>query len=183
MLLLFSSPPPPASDLDIEFRYSGGLTNYDPHESFGGAMSSYEITGANLENLFDYISQESKVVGATDGVNPGTKDYRVIYVKIGEASTGTGANGRLWMSENSSISALSYRLAVGSLNTEIGKAATENIIPPGLTFSTAPTSQGTGLVLPNATAGDYFAIAIERSIAATNDIQTLKGPTFTVYWD
>lgn len=183
MLLLLLQQPISVIPLDIHFKYSGGINNYNPNESFGGAVSNHEITGANLENLFDYIPQASKIVGATDGTTPGTKDYRVFYIKIAEGSNTSGVNGKLWMSANDSISALSYRLAVGQLNTIVSKPVSENTMPPGLTFSPAPTSQGTGLDLPVVSGGDFVAVAIERSIAATNDTQTFNGPTFTCYWD
>lgn len=170
------------STLDIEFRYSGGLDNADPAESFGGAISNVAINLTKPENLFEYITEASKQVGATDGISPGTKDYRIIYVKILPGGTGTGTNGKLWISANNGISALSYRLAVGTKNTTIAKPATQTIMP-SMTFQTAPISQGSGLVLPDVVAGDYVPIGIERAISATQDLQTNKGPSFTVYWD
>ncbi len=170
------------SVFDIEFRYSGGVENSDPGESFGGAISNFAINVAKPENLFEYIAESSKMIGATDGATPGTKDYRLFYVKILPGGSGTGANGKIWLSANDGISSLSYRLAVGTKNTSIAKPANQTIMP-SMTFQTAPTSQGSGLVLPNIVAGDYVPIGIERSISATNDLQTNKGPSFTVYWD
>jgi hypothetical protein len=170
------------STFDIEFRYSGGLENADPAESFGGAISNIAINVGKPENLFEYIAEAGKLVGATDGISPETRDYRIIYVKILPGGSGTGTNGKLWMSANSGISALSYRLAMGAKNTTIAKPATQTI-QPSMTFQTAPTTQGSGLVLPDVVAGDYVPIGIERAISATNDLQTNQGPSFTVYWD
>jgi hypothetical protein len=169
------------STLSLEFRYSGGSDNSDPDESFGGAISTEVINTAKPENVFGYIPEASKVLGATNGTDPGRKDYRIIYLKIPLGGTGTGTTGKLWLSANDGISALSYRLAVGTKNTTIAKPANFSIMP-SMTFQTAPTSQGSGLVLPDVVAGDYVPIGIERTISATNDLQTNKGPTFSVYW-
>jgi hypothetical protein len=166
----------------IEFRYSGGMENSDPGESFGGGISNFAINVDKPENLFEYIAEASKTIGATDGETPGTKDYRLFYIKILPGGIGTGTNGKIWMSANDGIASLSYRLAVGTKNTIIAKPANQTIMP-SLTFQTAPVSQGSGLALPDVVAGDYVPIGIERSISATNDLQTNKGPSFTVAWD
>src|SRR5688572_7802858 len=183
MLLLFGGAPGgPSSDFDIEFRYSGGVDNADPRESFGGSMSNVAIIAGKPENLFGYIAEAGKLVGATEGNNLGTRDYRIVYVKILPSGIGTGTNGRLWLSGNDGIAALSYRLGVGTKNTIIAKPANRTI-QPGLTFQDAPVSRETGLVLPDVVSGDFVPIGIERAIAPTQDLQTDKGPSFTVAWD
>lgn len=155
--------------------------NRDKNESYGGGISIYPISGANVQNLFDLITEAERDIGST-GPTPGLKDYRVFYIKISNQAEGEGVAGKIWMSQNTSIDALSYRIAVGPKNTTITKPGSEHIMPPGLNFIDMPETQVTGLSLPFINPGDFIPIAIERSIASTSAGLDRNGITLSIYW-
>lgn len=170
------------SEVDISLRYSGGVSNSFASSSIGGPMSNVVIPNAVAQNLFDHITEASKLAGATDTTTVGTKDYRVFYVKLNNAADAGLQSGILYLDRTQDLSAISYRIALGALNTEITAPGNENTVTPGLTFVTAPPSFGTGLAVPDLAPGDYFGIAMERAITITNDKQFEKGPTIYLQW-
>lgn len=158
-------------DASISFYLSGGSTNISPRESYGGDKSSSALTDSI--KLFKDIQPIEKAIGKTD--------YRIIYVGIDEGDAGTGSSGKLWLTTND-LAAVTYELAIGAINTIISKPASEIIAPTGLTFAAAPSTEISGLVIPNVTGGDFFAIGIKRIVAITTDTKFNSGPELFVNW-
>jgi hypothetical protein len=50
----------------LEFRLTGGSTNSDPDASLGGAMSSNQLSGTAMNNLFDDVSPSEASAGDTE---------------------------------------------------------------------------------------------------------------------
>ena len=50
----------------IEIRHTGGATNQFPVGDLGGAMSNYQVTDSQLENLFDNVNRVEIINGRID---------------------------------------------------------------------------------------------------------------------
>lgn len=47
----------------LQLRLTGGASNADPNASLGGAMSSNQVSGTPMNNLFDNVSPEEASAG------------------------------------------------------------------------------------------------------------------------
>ncbi len=164
----------PISDTDIKFYLSGGAGNSDPDASLGGAISSTEVSGTALNNIFDDVS------GAESG--PGDTEYRGVYVK-NTHGTLTLQAAKLWIaSEVADGASIALALADEGLNATMETIADESTAPVGPTFS-SPTSKGAGLDLGNIPAGQYYGFWLRRVVPSSTPAKAADGVTPRVEGD
>lgn len=161
----------PIASTDIDFHLSGGSGNSDPDAALGGAISTTQITGATLGNLFDTVG--------SDEANDGDVEYRCFYVKNNHGSL-TLQNTVIYISSNTSSA--DTTAAIGAGTSSIGGTeqtiANESTAPTSVTFS-SPATKATGISLGNIPAGSHKAVWIRRTVsagasAAAEDALTLK---------
>jgi hypothetical protein len=123
----------PIVTTDIKFYLSGGAANSDPNASLGGVISSTEVSGTALNNIFDDVSGDES--------GPGDVEYRGIYVKNTHGSL-TLQGAKLWLeSEVSGGGDIAIALAGEGLNATMETVVNESTAPVGESF-TSPTCQG-----------------------------------------
>ncbi len=159
---------------DIKYYLSGGAGNSDPNAALGGAISSTEVSGTALNNIFDNVSGDES--------GPGDTEYRGIYVKNTHGSLTLQA-AKLWLeSEVGSGATISIALADEGVNATMETIATESAAPVGPSF-TAPTSKGAGLSLGNIPNGQFYGFWIKRVVPSSTGAQAADGVTFRVEGD
>jgi len=150
--------------IDIEFRLSGGQTNFVPFNSLGGQISGDQIAAALIENLFDNVSDSEASSGDTE--------YRCYYV-INTASVDTIADLRVYISEETASPDTVIDLGLDpagigdGISTGVATTiANESTAPAGVTFS-HPTDFATGLVIGSLGPGDAQAIWVRRTVSSS----------------
>lgn len=144
---------------DIKFYLSGGSGNTDPNASLGGAISTTEVSGTPLNNLFDNLSGAETLAGDTE--------YRCFYVKNTHGSL-TAQSLYAWLSANTSSTNASYVMTIGlgtaGENGTEQTIANESTAPSGVTFSAAAT-EGAALSMGDVEAGNYYPLWVRRVVA------------------
>ena len=159
---------------DIKYYLSGGAGNSDPNASLGGVISSTEVSGTPLNNLFDDVSGEES--------GPGDVEYRGIYVKNTHGSLTLQA-AKLWLeSEVSGGAAIAIALAGEGVNATMETIANESTAPVGESF-TSPTSKATGLSMGNIAAGQRYGFWLRRTVPSSTPAQAADGVTPRVEGD
>jgi hypothetical protein len=160
---------------DIKFYLSGGAGNSDPNASLGGVISTTEITGATLHNLFDIVSSTESEAGDTE--------YRCFYVKNTHGSL-VLQNSKIWIStDNSGADAsIAISLATQGINGTAATIANEDTAPGGQSF-TSPTTEGGALTIGNIPAGQHQAVWVRRTITSGAAASNNNNVTFTVKGD
>ena len=159
---------------NIKFYLSGGAENADPNASLGGIISSTEVSGTALNNIFDDVSGDEST--------PGDIEYRGIYVK-NTHGTLTLQGAKLWLeSEVASGAAIAIALAGEGVNATMETIATEQDAPVGESF-TSPTSKGTGLSMGDIAAGQRYGFWLRRTVGAATPAQNADGVTPRVEGD
>lgn len=159
---------------DIKFYLSGGAGNADPNASLGGLISSTEVSGTALNNIFDDVSGDEST--------PGDTEYRGIYVKNTHGSL-TLQGAKLWLeSEVGSGANIAIALAGEGLNGTMETIATESAAPVGESF-TSPTTKGTGLSLGDIPFGQKYGFWLRRTVGAATPAQAADGVTPRVEGD
>lgn len=159
---------------DIKFYLSGGVGNSDPNASLGGAISSTEVSGTALNNIFDDVSGDES--------SPGDVEYRGIYVKNTHGSL-TLQGAKLWLeSEVASGADIAIALADEGVNATMETIATEQDAPVGPSFS-SPTSKGAGLSMGNIAAGQRYGFWWRRTVGAATPAKDADGVTPRVEGD
>ena len=173
-----------ASDIRFNLTVNTGpglsTAQANPNDSIGGFASSTEVTSASLHNLFDVVTGEENAASDVE--------YRAIFIRNAHGSL-TWEGVRVWMSsETAGGAAAAIALdgigVVTSTNaaTQVERVANENTAPTGESFSTAPISYATGLVVGNVAAGSGFGLWIRRT-AANSAALDLDGVVITVQGD
>jgi hypothetical protein len=145
---------------DIEYRLSGGAAQSDPALSLGGAKSSVEFTNGNV---FDDVSGAESASGDTE--------YRGVYVQNNYAGSPSLdlQNARIWIQVNtpSPDTVLEIALCAEGPNATMETIGNENTQPVGspMTFSSAPLSYATGLVLGTLAPGQFYGVWIRRVVS------------------
>lgn len=159
----------PITAANIGFHLSGGASNADGNAALGGVISSNAVS-ASLNALFDRVTGAEALVGDVE--------YRAIYIKNNHGSLTLYA-ATVWISSNtpSTDTAISIGLGTAAVNATEQTVGNESTAPSGVSFS-APSSDGTGLVIGDIPPGQFKAIWIRRTTGAaaaaySNDTFTL----------
>ncbi len=132
-------------------------------------ISSTEVSGTALNNIFDNV--------AGDESTPGDTEYRGIYVKNTHATL-TLQSAKLWLeSEIAEGASIAIALADEGLNVTMETIADESTAPVGPTFS-SPTSKATGLSLGSIPATQFYGFWIKRTVPAATPAKSADGVTF-----
>lgn len=133
----------------------------------GSDQSDADITIANIANeTFDDVSKQESLDGDTE--------YRCVYVKNTHAADSM-LNVTIWREVDASgadsleLGADPAGVGDGSTTGVATTIANENTAPAGVTFS-APTTQGTGIVLGTLAAGEAAAFWIKRTVPADTSV-------------
>lgn len=172
----------PISSSDIKYKLSiktGSAGNSsaqpDPNASLGKYISTTEISGTALNNIFDDISGDENAASEAE--------YRCIFIHNNHGSL-TLQSPVVWIqSEVAGGAAVALSVdttaasAIGSSSAQAKEVADENTAPSSQTFS-SPTTKGAGLSLGDIPAGSCRAVWIRRtaanSAAANADGVTLR---------
>lgn len=154
----------PITSTDIQYFLSGGATNANPNASLGGVKSS---TVVPLGLFDDVTSSESEA---------GDVEYRCIYVHNSHGSL-TMQNSVVYIEQNTLLD----RIAIAAGSSAIGAIeqtiVDEGAAPTGVTFS-QPSAREDAIELGNIPPGQYKAVWIRRSVAASsgasNDTYNLR---------
>lgn len=139
------------------------------NDSYGGFMSSTQVTAATLNNLFDDVTGAENAASAI-------VDYRCLFFHNAHASLSL-TNTRVYMlSETAGGVSVAMALdstgitARNSASAQALRPASETTAPAGpLTFVTTPVSYATGLTPGAGTVanGQCFAVWLRRTSAAS----------------
>lgn len=147
----------------------------DPNASLGKFISTTQVSGTALHNLFDAVS------GAENAASD--VEYRCVFIHNSHAtltlqnavvyvSGGDPAGGAI-IAIGVDTTAIS---AIGSGSDQALTVANESTAPAGVTFS-LPTTAGGGLALGNIGPGQCKAIWIRRT---ANNTAAVSGETMTL---
>lgn len=172
-----------ASDILIKLSTKSGSAGNSltstPADSLGKYISTTQLSGTALNNLFDDITGQENFDSDVE--------YRCVFVHNAHATL-TLQNAVVYISAEVSGGAVAAiavdstaASAVGSSSAQALSIADENTAPAALTFS-APTTRGTGLSLGNIPAGSVKAFWVRRTAANTAALNN-DGVTFTVSGD
>lgn len=156
-------------ETDIEYRFSGGVSNSVNTASLGGTISSVAVPANMSEGLFDNVNEDESTAG--------DMEYRCIYVRNGHATL-TWMNVRLWITMNtpSNDDTIAVGLDPAALNANAASVANENTAPTGVTF-TSPVDKATGLSLGNIPPGGRRAVWFRRTVNANAGAVNANGFT------
>lgn len=155
---------------DLLFKLStksgaaGNSLTSTPAESLGKYISTTQVSGTALNNLFDDISGAENAASDVEyrcfflHNNHGSLTYQnaVVYVSGGDPAG--GANVAIGVDTTAAS-------PIGQASAQALEVADEGTAPSGVSFS-LPTTAGTGLSLGNIPAGQCRAVWVRRS--ATN---------------
>lgn len=151
----------PVVATDIKYYLSGGAANAAPASSLGGARStSTQLVDNTGANLFPDAGGTETLAGSTS--------YLCLYVR-NENATVPFQNCRFYVSQNTDSTEDEIDIAIGSVaknTTEITIANINTAPAGGITFS-HPTTYAGGLVVPDLSTNDFFAIWFRRTINAS----------------
>ncbi len=150
--------------LSVKTGSAGNSTSSTPAASLGKYISTTQISGTALNNLFDDITGQENFDSDVE--------YRCIFVHNAHASL-TLQNAVVYISSQVSGGAVAAigvdataASAVGASGAQAVDVATEQDAPSGVSFS-APSTRGTGLSLGNLAAGTVKAVWVRRTAANT----------------
>lgn len=162
----------PISATDLLFKLSvktgaaGNSTAGTPAGSLGKYISTTEVSGTTLNNLFDDISAAENAASTTDyrclfiHNAHGTLTYQnaVVFFTGGDPAGGATVTCAV---DNIAVS------AIGSASAQAAEIANETTAPSGVGAYSLPTTAGTGLALGNIGPGQCKAIWIKRAAGNT----------------
>lgn len=161
--------------LSVKTGTAGNQGAGTPAGSLGKYISTTQLSGTALNNLFDDVS------GAENAGN--TTDYRCVFVhNSNSANTLVGAV--LWASGGDPAGGATITFAVdniaasaiGSSSAQAAEIATETTAPTGVGAYSLPTTSGTGLALGDIAAGSCRAFWVKR---VTNNVSAVNNETIT----
>lgn len=136
----------------------------DPNASLGKYISTTEVSGTALNNLFDNVSGPENAASDVEyrcvfvHNNHGSLTYQAPLIYISSEVAG-GASIALAVDSTAAS-------AIGSASAQALTIADESTAPVGLSF-TSPTTVGTGLALGDIAAGYCKAFWVRRTAANT----------------
>lgn len=177
----------PIASSDLLFKLSiktGSAGNSaaqpDPNASLGKYISTTQLSGTALNNLFDDIS------GAENAAS--TVDYRCVFVHNSHATltltsavvyvTSEVAGGASVAIATDNVTAS----AIGSASAQADQVATETTAPSAVSAFSTPTTAATGLSLGSIPAGQTRAFWVRRTAANTSAVNA-DGATWNVTGD
>jgi hypothetical protein len=148
----------------------------DPNASLGKYISTTEISGTALNNLFDDVSGDENAASDVE--------YRCIFVHNAHATLAL-QSPKVWLAaEVSGGAAIAIAIdditasLIGSASAQAAEVANENTAPTGVGAFSAPTTKGAGLSLGDLPAGRCRAVWVRRtaanSAALNNDGVTIR---------
>ena len=150
---------------NLKFRLTGGASNTDQHASFGGVMSSSEVSNTALNNLFKDVTPDQAINGvknpghfrAIDVLNTGDAEAQAveIYMSTETPSDDTQLNIGHEAENNPHASDWAGQLLDN-----------ENTAPSDPSVTMNHPLEGSKLSLPNIPAGMACRIWIEREVDA-----------------
>ena len=148
----------PIVSSDLLYKLSGGAANVSPNASLGGAMSTTQITSAQVGNLFDNVSGDESADGDVE--------YRCFFIHNNHGSLAL-QNAVVCISQltPSADSEVDIGLDPAGNDADATDIVDESTAPTGVTFS-QPTTKGAGLSIGTLAAGGRRAIWIRRTITA-----------------
>jgi hypothetical protein len=152
----------------------------DPNASLGKYISTTQVSGTALNNVFDNVSGSENAASENE--------YRCVFVHNAHATL-TLENAKVWINAETAGGASvavaadsTAASAIGSASAQALEIANEDTAPAGpLTFS-SPTSYATGVALGNIPAGQCKAFWIRRTTANTTALDN-DGLTWEVGGD
>jgi len=175
-----------ASDILFKLSITTGsagnaATQPSPNASLGKYISTTQLSGTALNNLFDDVSGAENTAGTTD--------YRCFFVHNNNASN-IYQNAVVWLSGGDPAGGSTITIAVdttaasaiGSATAQADVIASETTAPTLVSAYSAPTTSGTGIALGNIGIGQCKAVWVKRvtSGAAAVNAETV---TFAVTGD
>jgi hypothetical protein len=159
----------------LVFRLTGGASNSDPDASLGGVMSSTEISGTALNNLFDDVSPDEATSGSTE--------YRMIDIYNSGDAEATSVE--LYTDPNTSSTDTSLELGHDATNNphtagaDLETLANETTVPASPVIAFAVHDSGSKLTIPNIPSGQAARVSVKRIVSAgatntSSDSATLK---------
>lgn len=153
----------------------------DVNQSLGKYISTTQLSGTALNNLFDDVS------GAENLAN--TVDYRCVFVHNSNASSVDLQTAVVYLSaETAGGTSIAIAIdnitasAIGASAAQAAEIATETTTPTGVGAFSSPTTVGTGLALGTIPAGQCRAFWVRRTAASSAALNN-DGVTFTVTGD
>lgn len=148
----------------------------DPNASLGKYISTTQLSGTALNNLFDDVSGDENAASESE--------YRCIFIHNAHASL-TLQSPKVWLqSEVSGGAAIAIATddiaasAIGSASAQAAQVTNEDTAPTGVGAFSSPTTKGTGLSLGDLAPGTCRAVWLRRTTANTaalnNDGVTLR---------
>lgn len=135
----------------LEFRLTGGAANSDPNASLGGVMSSNQISGTALNNLFDNINPSE--AGAGD------IEYRAIDIYNSGDQTAEAIT--LWIDTPTASEDTQIEIGLDSTTQSIGD---EGSAPSAVSFS--QPLPGSTMSVNDVAAGSAQRVWIKRTVSA-----------------
>jgi hypothetical protein len=174
----------PIVDADVSARLSvaaaaGDTTAGTPATSLGDQVSTTNISGTSLNNIFDDVTGDENAASDVE--------YRCVFILNGHATL-TLTSVKLWIaSETAGGASLAFGAdptaasAKGAATAQAVAVATEQDAPAGVTFS-APTTKAAGISLGDIGPGQVKAFWLRRT-AANSAAINLDGATWQVQGD
>lgn len=147
--------------LSVKTGAAGNSTSGTPAGSLGKYISTTQLSGTALNNLFDDVSGAENTAGTTD--------YRCFFVHNSNASN-TLENAVVWLSGGDPAGGSTVTIAVdnispsaiGSASAQADEITNETTAPDAVGSYSAPSSAGTGLALGDIQAGYCKAVWVKR---------------------
>lgn len=156
---------------NLKWYLSGGATNSDPEQSYGGERSSTQAGS----NLFDDVTGDEAAAGATE--------YRCVYFRNEDPNASGLISPKVWIDADApGDDAIAIGLDPSGKNGTATQPENAYTAPSGVTFS-SPTSKAAGLSLPTLNQNDHYAIWIRRTTPANAQPYAADGFTVKVEGD
>lgn len=167
-------------NLSVKTGTAGDQTAGTPAGSLGKYISTTQLSGTALNNLFDDVS------GAENAASD--VEYRCIFVKNNHATL-TAQGVVIWL-QNQVAGGASLDIALdniavsakGSASAQAAEITDENTAPTGVGAFSAAATLGAALVIGDLTPGQVKAVWARRTAANTAAINN-DGVTFQVECD
>lgn len=166
--------------LSVKTGSAGNSTSGTPAGSLGKYISTTQLSGTALNNLFDDIS------GAENAAS--TVDYRCIFIHNNHGSLSLTSAKVYLSAEVSGGASIAIAVddiaasAVGSSSAQGAEIANETTAPTGVGAFSSPTTYAGGLSLGDIAAGSCRAIWVRRT-AANSAAKNNDGVTIAVAGD
>ncbi len=146
---------------DIDFFLSGGAGNSDVDASLGGVISATEIVDNTLHNLFDKVTGDESLAGATN--------YRGIYIVNSHGSL-TLESAVVWIDLNTTNTEIAIALAGEGVDATMETISDEDTAPVGEVF-TQPANKAAGIAIGDMAFGEKYGLWLRRVIAAATSAE------------